>query len=466
MSGVFQPEFDPGAIIDRSRLSVLQWRTITLCAMVAMLDGFDTQAIAFVAPVIAHELNIDSTAFGMVFGIGLLGLMIGALILGPAADRFGRKPVIILSTLVFGTFAVVTSLSTSLPDLMLYRFLTGLGLGGAMPNIIAITSEYAPRRQRATLVTLMFCGFPLGAVLGGVVSAHLIATYGWPVVFYVGGTLPLALLPLLWFGLPESICFLAARRDRYQNSSRELLRIVRRVDPGGHYPDECRWLVNEEPLKGSPVKALFIDGRAIGTLLLWVVFFSNLLVLYFLINWLPAVLQRAGLPLERAIIATVALNAGGIVGGLLLGRLVDKRQPYGVLTVAYACAAVLVAAMGALEPGSVLVLMSAIVAAGFFVIGTQYCMNALACNFYPTALRSTGVGWAHGIGRIGSIIGPVLGGILLSVGWSPGMLFMAIAGPAAVSSLAVFLLGRWQQQIVRPTIASRAAAYSTSPSLK
>jgi MFS transporter, AAHS family, 4-hydroxybenzoate transporter len=461
MSEVSQPEFDVSAIIDRSRLSALQSRAILLCAMVAILDGFDTQAIAFVAPVIAHELNVDSTAFGMVFGSGLLGSMIGALILGPAADRFGRKPVIILSTLVFGAFAAVTSLSTSLSDLMLYRFLTGLGLGGAMPNIIAITAEYAPRRQRATLVTLMFCGFPLGAVLGGGVTAHLIAAYGWHAVFYVGGTLPLALLPLLWFGLPESISFLAARRDRHQNSSRELLRIVRRVDPGGQYADDCRWLVNEERLKGSPIKALFLDGRAIGTLLLWAVYFSNLLILYFLINWLPAVLQRAGLPIERAIIATVALNAGGIVGGLLLGRLVDKRQPYGVLTVAYACAAVLVAAMGALESGSVFVLMSAIVAAGFFVIGTQYCMNVLAANFYPTGLRSTGVGWALGIGRIGSIVGPVLGGLLLSLGWQFNTLFMVIAVPAAISSLAVFLLGLRQRQIVPPSMASSAEAACT-----
>jgi AAHS family 4-hydroxybenzoate transporter-like MFS transporter len=448
MSEVSQPELDLSAIIDRSRLSALQWRAILLCAMVAILDGFDTQAIAFVAPVIAREFRVDSAAFGPVFGVGLLGSTIGALILGPAADRFGRKPIIIASTFVFGAFALVTPQAGSLSGLLLDRFLTGLGLGGAMPNIIAITSEYAPRRQRATLVTLMFCGFPLGAVLGGGVSAQLIAAYGWHGVFYVGGTLPLALLPLLWFGLPESIRFLAARCDRYQNHSRELLRIVRCVDPGGRYADDCRWLVNEEHLKGSPIKALFLEGRAIGTMLLWVVYFSNLLILYFLINWLPAVLQRVGLPIERAIIATVALNAGGIVGGLLLGRLVDKRQPYGVLTVAYACAAVLVAAMGTLESGSVLVLMSAIATAGFFIIGTQYCMNALVANFYPTRLRSTGVGWALGIGRIGSIVGPVLGGMLLSFGWSPGTLLTAIAAPAALSSLAVSVLGRWQQKSI------------------
>jgi AAHS family 4-hydroxybenzoate transporter-like MFS transporter len=458
MSEVSQPEFDVSALINRSRLSTLQSRAIFLCAMVAILDGFDTQAIAFVAPAIAHELNVDSATFGIVFGVGLLGSTIGALILGPAADRFGRKPVIILSTLVFGVFAAVTSLSTSLSDLMLYRFLTGLGLGGAMPNIIAITAEYAPRRRRATLVTLMFCGFPLGAVLGGGVTAHLIVAYGWHAVFYLGGTLPLALLPLLWFGLPESISFLAARRDRYQSNSRELLRIVRCVDPSGHYAEDCRWLVNEERVEGSPINALFLDGRAIGTLLLWAVYVSNLLILYFLINWLPAVLQRAGLPIERAIIATVALNAGGIVGGLLLSRLIDKRQPWGVLTVAYACAAVLVAAMGALALGSMFVLMGVIAAAGFFVIGTQYCMNVLVANFYPTELRSTGLGWALGIGRIGSIAGPVLGGWLLSVGWQFNTLFMALAAPAAISSLAVFLLGLRQRQILPPSLASRAEA--------
>jgi AAHS family 4-hydroxybenzoate transporter-like MFS transporter len=456
MSGASRPEIDVSAVIDRSRLSPLQWRTIALCAMVAILDGFDTQAIAFVAPVIAREFRVESAAFGPVFGAGLLGSMFGALILGPAADRFGRKPVIILSTLVFGAFATVTTLSTSLSGLMLYRFFTGLGLGGAMPNIIAITAEYAPRRQRATVVTLMFCGFPLGAVLGGGITSHLIAAYGWHAIFYMGGILPLALLPLLCFGLPESIRFLATRGDRNQNRSRELLRIVRRIDRSGPYADDCRWLVDEERLKGSPIKALFLDGRAIGTLLLWAVYFSNLLILYFLINWLPAVLQRAGLPIERAIIATVALNAGGIAGGLLLGRLVDKRHPYGVLTVAYACAAVLVAAMGAFESDSVLVLMSTIVGAGFLVIGTQYCMNALTANFYPTGLRSTGLGWALGIGRFGSIVGPVLGGFLLSLGWQSNTLFTVIAVPAAISSLAVFLLGLRQRQIMPRSMAPRA----------
>ena len=224
MSGASPPRIDVSAIIDRSRLSPLQRLAILLCAMVAILDGFDTQAIAFVAPVIARELGIESAVFGPVFGAGLLGLAVGALIFGPAADRFGRKPIIIVSTFVFGAFALLTSLSSSLSGLMLYRFLTGLGLGGAMPNIIALTSEYSPSRKRATLVTLMFCGFPLGAVLGGLVSAHLIAAYGWHAVFYMGGILPLVLLPFLWLGLPESV-----------SSSASLLRHRERHLPMHHY---------------------------------------------------------------------------------------------------------------------------------------------------------------------------------------------------------------------------------------
>jgi AAHS family 4-hydroxybenzoate transporter-like MFS transporter len=188
-----------------------------------------------------------------------------------------------------------------------------------------------------------------------------------------------------------------------------------------------------------------MGGRALGTTLLWVVFFSNLLILYFLINWLPAVLQKAGVPIDRAIIGTVVLNAGGIVGGLLLGRLVDRRAPFGILTVAYAFAALLVAAIGPVGTSASTLLMLVIFFAGLFVIGTQYCMNALAASFYSTRLRATGVGWALGIGRVGSIVGPVVGGIILSMGWDVGQLFAAAAAPAAVSSVAVFLLGRKQQ---------------------
>jgi AAHS family 4-hydroxybenzoate transporter-like MFS transporter len=445
---------DVAAVIDRVPLSRLQWITILLCGLVAILDGFDTQAIAFVAPVMARELGVELSAFGPVFGAGLLGLTFGAMVFGPAADRWGRKPVILASVLIFGAFALLTPLSTSLTTLMLYRFLTGLGLGGAMPNIIALTAEYSPQHRRATLVTLMFCGFPLGAVLGGLVSAPLILAYGWPAVFYLGGILPLLLLPVLWGLLPESIRFLVAHHNRPERP----LAILRRLDPAGNYGADCRCVLTEEKAEGFSVRQLFAGGRAFATSLLWLVFFANLLILYFLINWLPSLLQQAGLPIERAIIGTVVLNAGGLIGGLILGRLVDRRPPFGILTAAYAVAAMLVTGIGAVGAGAVPLLMLTILAAGFFVIGSQYCMNALAANFYPTTLRATGVGWALGVGRIGSIIGPVVGGLMLSLGWSTEQLFTAAAAPALVASIAVFLIGwhvgRSERLVPRETTAS------------
>jgi len=433
-----QTSVDVAAVIDRVPLSALQWTTIVLCGLVAILDGFDTQAIAFVAPLIAKDIQVEMSAFGAVFGAGLLGLTVGALAFGPAADRWGRKPIIIISTLVFGIFALLTPpLSHSREMLMLLRFLTGLGLGGVMPNIIALTSEYSPKTRRATLVTLMFCGFPLGAVLGGLISTQLMARFGWPAVFYLGGILPLLFLPFLVLWLPESLRYLVARDVQ----SERPLAILRRVNPDGDYGEGVRCVLPEPIETGSPISRLFAGERAFGTGLLWIVFFCNLLVLYFLINWLPSILQTAGLPIERAIIATVVLNAGGIIGGLTLSRLVDSRRPFAILGGAYAMAAALVAGIGFAATVSIPILMITIFAAGFFVIGSQYCMNALAANYYPTGLRSTGVGWALGIGRIGSIVGPVVGGAMIAMSWSSEELFAAIAIPPVFASISVFLIG-------------------------
>jgi AAHS family 4-hydroxybenzoate transporter-like MFS transporter len=432
MSGVAH---DVSEIFDRVRLSGLQKRTIALCALVAILDGFDTQAIAFVAPVIAAQWSLDPSSFGPTFGAGLLGLTIGALVLGPVADLLGRKRVIVLAAVWFGVFSLATVQAESMTQLAVYRLLTGIGLGGAMPNIIALTAEYSPQRSRATLVTLMFCGFPLGAVLGGAMSAPLIGALGWQSVFVVGGILPLALAAVLGFALPESIRYLVASGA----GTSRIAAVVSRIDPAHRYDDRDRYVVPEARLAGVPVKHLFRDGRAAGTLLLWVVFFCNLLVLYFLINWLPSVLRAAGLPIERAIIATVVLNAGGIVGGLALGRAVDRHGAFRILLASYCLAALSVAMIG-IAGTEVSTIMASVFVAGFFVIGTQFCMNALAAGAYPTSVRATGVGYALGVGRIGSVLGPVIGGVLLSFGWSGGTLLLAAAVPAAACAAAVALL--------------------------
>jgi AAHS family 4-hydroxybenzoate transporter-like MFS transporter len=446
------PIVNVSSLIDRNRLSRVQVVAIVLCGLIALLDGLDTQAIAFVAPVVAREWGLDVAAFGPVFGSGLLGLMLGALVFGPVADRIGRKRVLIGATLWFGLFALLTGSAGSMTELLIYRFVTGIGLGAAMPNVIALTSEYAPARSRATLVTVMFCGFPLGAVLGGLASAKLIAAFGWPAVFHMGGILPLLLAPALVLWLPESIRFLVQRGD----AAARVAAICRRID-GGSYDAAQRFVIEDKKLEGLPVRHLFRERRAWGTVALWLVFFCNLLLIYFLINWLPSVLREAGLSLDKAIIGTVALNAGGIVGGLALGRLIDRRGPFGVLGGAYLVGALFIVLIGALTAG-VGALMLVIALTGFCVLGTQFGINALAASYYPTSIRSTGVGWALGIGRIGSIVGPVVGGIVLALDWSIGAIFLIAAIPAVVAAAGVLVLRLQAADAPRPLSAPQPVA--------
>jgi AAHS family 4-hydroxybenzoate transporter-like MFS transporter len=393
------------AAIDGAPFSRSQKRIVLLCALVAMLDGFDTQAIAFVAPVVAAAWGLPVSAFGAVFGAGLAGLMVGALAFGPAADRYGRRRVIIATTALFGSLTLLTALAQSLPMLLVLRFLTGLGLGGAMPNIIALTAECAPARLRATTVSIMFCGFPLGAVLGGMLAAKMIPAFGWESTFWLGGALPLLLLPALIAWLPESKRFLAER-------------------DGGKVT----------------VAKLFGAGRTSVTLLLWLVFFMNLLLLYFLVNWLPSLLRQAGVPLDKAILSTALLNLGGIVGAITFARLIDGAGAYRVLPAAYSAAALATVAIGHATNAGFATLMALVFVAGFCVIGAQISINALAANLYATEVRATGVGWALGIGRAGSIVGPVVGGFLVATGLALGPLFTIAAAPAAVAALAVVLL--------------------------
>jgi len=421
--------------IDTGRIGGFQFGVVALCALVAMADGFDTQAIGFVAPLIAQDFGVPVASFGPVFGAGLLGLTIGALLFGPAADRFGRKNIVLFCTALFGFFAFATAWATSTPTLLVLRLLTGIGLGGVMPNIITLTSEYSPARLRATMVSVMFCGFPLGAILGGFLSAQLVPIYGWKATFYAGGIIPLLLVPILAIWLPESIRYLASK----DKNRAEAARIFKRMDPTIKIDADTRFVVNEENVPGSRVVQLFTGGRAARTALLWVIFFMNLLILYFLSNWLPTVLRQAGLPIERAIVATTLLYVGGMVGGVVLAALIDRTSPYIVLGCAYLGAAVSIWLLGS-AGANVTSIMTLIFLAGFCVIGAQLSINGMASASYPTTLRSTGVGWALGVGRVGSIVGPVAGGILMSANLDTPSLFLITAIPAILAASCIVLL--------------------------
>jgi AAHS family 4-hydroxybenzoate transporter-like MFS transporter len=425
-------KLDLESLIDSSRMGWLQVTVTALCAAVAMVDGFDTQAIALVAPEIAMQWGVMPAAFGIVFAAGLFGSFVGALSFGWAGDRFGRKSTLMLAVLIFGSVTLATPFTNSIESLTLVRFLTGLGLGGALPGIISITSEYAPKRVRATVVALMFCGFPLGAVIGGVASAKLIPALGWESLFYVGSAIPLLLLPLLFFFVPESVRYLATRQDRAG-----IVKVLDRMKWTSQWNGDM-----PKPVVGghSHLASLFLEGRALGTLLLWATLFFSLLLTYFLINWIPIVARQNGLGIESAVLGVAFLNLGSIFGVFTIGKLADHFGHARMIGAAYALGAVCIALIGTLGQTSSMLLVIPFLA-GVFTIGAQMCTVALVATYYETRLRATGVGWAMGIGRMGAIFGPILGGMLLGTGMQAPSLFMIAAAFSLAAALTVLAMG-------------------------
>src|ERR1700719_1274417 len=427
---------DVAQFIDAQPVGGFQIRLLLTCAAVLFLDGFDTQAIGFVAPALAREWDVSKAALGPVFSAGLFGLMIGALLFGPLADRIGRKKIIIFSTLAFGIGTLATAFVQDVNSLLAIRFLTGLGLGGAMPNAIAITSEFNPRRRRATMVMIMFCGFSVGAALGGLLAAALIPHFGWRSVFIIGGVAPLLLAPILALRLPESVRFLALTGHANQRVA-ELLGLI---NPKAAFASATQFVVHEPHLPGIPVLHLFREGRTLVTLLLWAVFFMSLLDIYFLSNWLPTVLNDLSASVSEAAAIGSMLQVGGVVGTFALGSIID-RFSFRALALLYFIAVFAVGAIGELGHNAFLIWV-AVFASGFCVVGGQIAANALAAGFYPTSVRASGVGWALGIGRVGSIVGPLVGGVLLTMKWSTESVFMAAAAAALCAALAAFSLSR------------------------
>ena len=422
-------------LIDRNRVSPFQLAIVVLCFLIVAIDGFDTAAIGFIAPAIRAQWQLAPTQLAPIFGAGLAGLMAGALLFGPFGDRLGRKRLLLWCVLGFGLASVVSAWAGSPTELIVLRFLTGLGLGGAMPNAITLTSEYCPASRRSFLVTTMFCGFTVGSALGGFVAAALMERYGWRAVLLTGGVAPLLLLPILAWRLPESVRYLVALGKEPQQVARVLARIA---------PDEdlslAAFTASHGKASGSPVGQLFRRDLLRGTLLMWLTFFMSLLVIYLLSSWLPTLLRANGVSLQTAALVTAMFQVGGTLGAIVLGWLMDRINPHYVLAVSYAAAGVFVAAIGSLAATPWLAAV-AVFCAGFCISGSQVGANALSAAFYPTDCRATGVSWANGVGRMGSVAGSLAGGTMLAMGLTMPALFLLAGAPAIVAGVSMMALG-------------------------
>lgn len=426
---------DMSAIIEENPLGGFQRLVMFFCALIIIFDGFDVLAIAFAAPNLSVALDIPKSELGYVFSAGLFGMMLGALILGPIGDKFGRRYAVIFSVFVFGLCTLLTGFIDNYNDLVLLRFLTGLGLGGAMPNAMALMTEYVSTRHRNIAIAVIFLGMPIGGITGGLVASEIIPAYGWYSLFYVGGIMPLLLLPALFFFLPESPRFLV----EHDNDNDALLctiaqKIERRQevkqDSVFHHPSVE---------KHFPVKALFMEGRRIDTLLIWAVFFFNLMVAYFLYSWVPTLLVEAGYGLGEATKTVVILNIGGAIAPFILAKFIAYWGSKRVLTICFILGGISMMAVGQFGSSLNMVMMLSFWA-GFFVVGGQVSLNALSSYMYPTHIRSTGVGWALGIGRMGSIVGPLLAGALVTASFGLNVNFIVFGLLCFITAIAVLFI--------------------------
>jgi MFS transporter, AAHS family, 4-hydroxybenzoate transporter len=420
------------SLINAHPLSSFQKGIMVLIGGVVVMDGFDVQAIGFVAPALTRDWHLDPTALGPIFGTGLLGMLLGSMLLSILADRVGRRPVLVGSTTFFSLCMLGTAAAESVQQLVILRFLTGLGIGGVMANAVALASEYSPQRQRASLLMWISCGFTGGAIAGGLISAALIPWGGWRSVFLVGGVLPLGIAAVMYWRLPESLLFLSLQQGAHD----ELAQLLRRIAPGVD-PDRDLNVARPEQIHGrGSLTKLFRDGRALMTLLLWLVSFANLLNLFFLANWLPLLSTRMGFSSSVAVLMGTTLQLGGLIGAIFMGPLIDRLGFYRVLVPVFLIAGFAVAAIGV--PGLSLPLLYLVIfAAGICIVGAQPALNALASTLYPTEIRATGVGWSLGIGRVGAIVGPVVAAQLVALDWSSQTLFLAASVPASFSCIVV-----------------------------
>ncbi len=420
-------------VIDEAKFTPFHWKVLFWCLLIIIFDGYDLVIYGVALPLLMEEWSLTAVQAGFLASAALFGMMFGAMIFGTLSDKIGRKKTIMICVALFSSFTFFGAFSANPIQFAVLRFVAGLGIGGVMPICVALTSEYAPKRIRSTLVAIMFSGYAIGGMTSALLGSFLVVDYGWEIMFYIAG-IPMLLLPIIWKMLPESLMFLVK-----EGRNDDAKKIIKNLAPYETITASTILLL-DEPTKGddAPIKALFLKNRAFSTVMFWTAFFMCLLMVYALASWLPKLMIQAGYSLGASMIFLFALNIGGMVGAIGGGVLADKFHLKPVLTIMFTLGAVSLILLGYNSPQVVLYTLIAI--AGATTIGSQILLYTFVAQYYPTAVRTTAMGWASGIGRIGAIVGPILTGALLTLELSHQTNFLFIAIPGIIAAIAIFLV--------------------------
>ncbi|MGY5956500.1 aromatic acid/H+ symport family MFS transporter [Kosakonia sp. BK9b] len=419
--------------IDARPISPFQWRVLALCLIIIMFDGYDAAVMGFIAPALIEQWGISRAAMGSILGAAMFGVALGALIAGPISDRYGRKRVILLSVLLFSAFSLACAFAATPTQMALLRFIAGLGLGAVMPNCVTLLSEYMPERRKGVMITLMFSGFNIGSGLGGFIAAALLSHYHWPAVLVFGGALPLLLLPLMTWLLPESTLNLVVRNA----PGEQIATLLNRM--GGTFTATTLFTLHSPAVKHhGTITELFRHGFARGTVILWLTYFMGLFVIYLLNGWLPTIMRSGGISLEQAAIIAGMFQLGGPLGGIIVGALMDKLHAKWVIGVVYSLGCACLVMQGFFTLTGV-ALGVVIFITGMCINGAQNGLQVYSPAYYPTAIRATGVSWMHGIGRTGAILSSTLGGVLMGAFPGQSSIFFILALPALFAAVCIVL---------------------------
>nr|WP_174506632.1 MFS transporter [Acinetobacter sp. Marseille-Q1620] len=420
------------AVVNNAKFRPFHLTVVLWCLFVVLFDGYDLAINGVALPLLMKEWGMSAVQAGMLASTALAGMMFGAMLFGMLADKIGRKKVILICVTLFSGFTFLGGFATNPTEFGALRFIAGLGIGGVLPNLVALTSEYAPQKLRSTLVTAMFSGYAMGGIMAALLGAWLTPGFGWKIMFFIAG-IPLLFIPILWKFLPESLTFLVKAQQVGKAQT-----IIQHLVPEEKVTSNTQLVLDEVRVPDASVAALFQQGRGMGTVLFWVCFFMCLLMVYALGSWLPKLMMAAGYSMGSSLMFLMSLNIGAVIGTAGGGILADRFHLKPVIISTLIIGALALVGLGFNSPQPVIYLLVAL--AGAASIGCSILLYSYVAQYYPLAVRSTGLGWASGIGRVGAIVGPIVIGFLLGMDLPHKMNFIAVAIPAIIAAIAVVLI--------------------------